>query len=305
MQQDRPSITALRVAMARAAHQVIDAAPRVFDDPFALRILGAERAAEVQRGGRRLRSIFARRMRAFVVARSRVAEDELAQGVERGVRQYVVLGAGLDTFALRNPYAAQGLRAFEVDHPATQAWKRQLLAQAGLQDAATFVPVDFAAQSWLDALRASGFRDDVPTHVAWLGVAMYLSPADVTATLGAVASLARGSSIVFDYLLPASELGLAHRALIGVLGSLLSAIREPLRSSFTPAALGTLLQGRGYVEIADLGAEELNARFFSGRATACRPATSRASCARGPSARLPAGSRGSAAPAAAACARGA
>ena len=267
MEQDRTSVTALRVAMSRAAHQVFDAPPRVFDDPLALRILGPERAAQVEAGGRRYRSVFARRMRAFLVARSRMAEDELALGVQRGVRQYVVLGAGLDTFACRNPYAARDLRVFEVDHPATQAFKQRMLAGAGLQASgqATFVPVDFATQSWLEALRQAGWRSDVPTHFAWLGVTMYLSTSDVEATLHAVGSLPTGSSIVFDYLLPASELGLAHRAVLGVLGTLLSAVREPLRSSFTPASLRALLQEKGFADIEDAGAGELNARFFADR----------------------------------------
>src|SRR6059058_5976368 len=181
MKKDTPSKTAWRVALARAAHQVIDPAPRVFDDPIALRIVGEAHAQALRSGRGRHGATYARRMRAFVVARSRIAEDELAAAVARGVRQYVVLGAGLDTFAWRNPHAAAGLRVFEVDHPATQAWKRRLVAAAGLpvEGCAAFVPVEFETQSWLGALLSAGFRPDVPTHFAWLGVTMYLSRAQI------------------------------------------------------------------------------------------------------------------------------
>src|SRR5262249_25572312 len=145
--RDRPSRTALRVALSRAAHQVLDE-PRILEDPLAMRIVGSEAAHELTAEPQRQQTTAARYLRAFVVAGSRVAEDTLASAVERGVAQYVVLGAGLDTFAYRNPHAPQ-LRVFEVDYPATQAWKQRQLAQAGIAvpDSLIYVPIDFDTQT--------------------------------------------------------------------------------------------------------------------------------------------------------------
>src|ERR1700684_280435 len=128
MQEGKFSRTAQRVAIRRAAHQLLDQ-PRVLDDPLALRIIGSE-AAEALRSDPKEDHAFSRAFRAFMAARSRYAEDELARAVARGVTQYVVLGAGLDTFAYRNPHA--GLHVFEVDHPATQVWKRERVPAAGI-----------------------------------------------------------------------------------------------------------------------------------------------------------------------------
>lgn len=154
---DRPSRTALRVALSRAAHQALDE-PRILDDPLAMRIVGASAARQLLAEPQSYQALPARYLRGFLVARSRVAEDTLAGAVARGVRQYVVLGAGLDTFAYRNPHTA--LRVFEVDYPATQAWKKQHLAQAdiAIPDSLIYVPVDFDTQSLTDSLYAAGLR---------------------------------------------------------------------------------------------------------------------------------------------------
>ena len=169
------SRTALRVAMRRASHQVLDR-PLVLEDPFAIRILPPDAAAEIGRDQERERGPFASALRAFIAVRSRFAEDEFVAAAARGVKQLVALGAGLDTFAWRNPHREAGVRIFEVDHPATQAWKRELIATAGLPDAAaTYVPVDFERQSLADCLRAAGFRTDSPAFFSWLGVVPYLT----------------------------------------------------------------------------------------------------------------------------------
>ncbi|MGE5190665.1 MAG: class I SAM-dependent methyltransferase [Gemmatimonadota bacterium] len=156
MKEGGPSATALRVAMRRAAHQVLDD-PRVFDDPLALRIVGAEDVPEPRPDPAWAeRSSPARGLRAFLAARCRYAEDELRVAVGRGTRQYVVLGAGLDTFACRNPYPADVLRVFEVDHPATQSWKRARLEDAGIAipGTLTFAPVDLERVTLEEGLRA-------------------------------------------------------------------------------------------------------------------------------------------------------
>src|SRR5580658_731298 len=178
MQEGKFSRTARRVAIRRAAHQLLDH-PRVLDDPLALRIIGVE-ACEELRSNPKEHHAFSRAFRAFMAARSRYAEDELARAVAQGVTQYgvtqyVVLGAGLDTFAYRNPHA--GLRVFEVDHPATQAWKREQLEAADIQipSSLTFVPIDFEQQTLADGLAPSGFNPKASAFFSWLGVTPYLT----------------------------------------------------------------------------------------------------------------------------------
>src|SRR5882757_2402489 len=162
MQDARPSKTALRVALRRAAHQLYDAKPLVLDDPIAVPILGDTYAEELHRTPTRPDRPFSVALRAFLVARSRYAEDNLAQAVSEGVTQYVLLGAGLDTFAHRNPYPH--LRVFEVDHPATQQWKRELLHKNSIPipSTLTFAPVDFETQSLPAQLAAAGFNPQAP-----------------------------------------------------------------------------------------------------------------------------------------------
>src|SRR4051795_1405761 len=170
MREGQGSRTADRVAERRAAHQVRDR-PLVLDDPIALRVIRPEVAHEL-RTNPPMREATKRGpyLRAFFVMRSRFAEDELAKAVADGVRQYVVLGAGFDTFAYRNPFPE--LRVFEVDHPDTQAVKRRRLADAGIEIPAslTFVSIDFNTTALADALRASGFDDSQPAFFSWLGV---------------------------------------------------------------------------------------------------------------------------------------
>jgi methyltransferase (TIGR00027 family) len=206
-----------------------------------------------------------RALRAFLAARSRVAEDALAEAVARGVRRYVLLGAGLDTFAYRNPHAE--LRVFEVDHPDTQAMKRRRLADAGVTvpDDATFVAIDFAADALGPTLRAAGL--DAPAFFAWLGVTPYLEPDTVLGTLDAVAPFcAGGGGIVFDYSVPATSLAPERRRAYEALSARVAAAGEPFRSAFAPSALIATLERMGFRTIQDLGADELNARYFADRA---------------------------------------
>src|ERR1700692_1658268 len=168
MEQAVASRTALSVALRRAAHQIYDS-PVVFDDPIAVGILGATYAEQLRRTPLRTDRPFSTALRAFLVARSRYAEDNLRRAVSRGVDQYVLLGAGLDTFAYRNPYAH--LRVFEVDHPATQQWKRELLQpnHIAIPESITYTPVDFERQSLAGQLRHAGLNRRAPAFFAWLG----------------------------------------------------------------------------------------------------------------------------------------
>ncbi len=188
MEEARPSKTALRVALRRAAHQLYDARPLVLDDPIAVAILGDTYAEELRRTPTRPDRPFSVSLRAFLVARSRYAEDTLARAVAHGVTQYVLLGAGLDTFAHRNPHPQ--LHVFEVDHPATQEWKRELLVAGALPAPAdlTYAPVDFERQSLREQLHAAGFDPAVPTFFAWLGVVPYLTLEAFRSTIAFIAA---------------------------------------------------------------------------------------------------------------------
>jgi len=261
MQNAQPSRTAQRVAMRRAAHQLLDH-PRVFDDPLAVAIADGkpEPSADAQQP-------FSRALRAFLVVRSRYAEDQLALATARGVRQYVVLGAGLDTFAYRNPLRSLGLHVFEVDHPATQEWKRAQLRQAGIAVPAdmTFAAVDFERQSLHDGLIAAGFDKQQPAFFSWLGVTPYLSRPAFDATVQFIAGLPSRSGVVFDFAVERSLLSRLQQIALDALAERVARAGEPFQLFFDPAALLRDLKRLGFGHIEDLNCDQINARYFSGR----------------------------------------
>lgn len=265
LQSGRPSATAWSVALRRAAHQLADHPP-VLDDPLALRILGREGEAAVSSSRIGGDGTFARGLRAFMAVRSRFAEDRLAQAHAAGLRQYVVLGAGLDTFAYRNPWP--DLRVFEVDHPASQAWKRGRLAGAGIAIPANlaFAAVDFERQTLAEGLAAGGFDAGRPAFVSWLGVVPYLTEAAVFETLAWVAALKPGSEVVFDFGVTKDQLGLGARLILAAISARVAAAGEPFRTLFAPEELRRRLLDMGFSEAEVLGSAELNARYFDGRA---------------------------------------
>lgn len=262
MQHAIPSRTALRVALRRGAHQLHDS-PLVFNDPLAVAVLGSTYAEELQRTPLREDRPFSIALRAFLVARSRYAEDNLKKAVDRGVRQYVLLGAGLDTFAYRNPFAQ--LHVFEVDHPATQQWKRELLQCSGIPipDSLTYAPVDFERQSLSTQLSDAGFDHRVPTFFGWLGVVPYLTLEAFRATVAFIAAQPAGSGLTLDYGQPRSVLPLLERLAHDSLASRVEKAGEPFRLFFTPAEMAAELSC--FHSIEDLGALEMNARYFSER----------------------------------------
>ncbi|MBS1815186.1 MAG: class I SAM-dependent methyltransferase [Acidobacteria bacterium] len=259
MQEARPSRTALRVALRRAAHQTVDS-PLVFRDPLAERILGPH--AEELRAPQRTSS---RVLRAFLVARSRYAEDTLALGIENGITQYVLLGAGLDTFAYRNPFP--NLRIFEVDHPATQAWKLDLLSSSriAVPPTVTHVPVDFEHQALATRLSQSGFRTDKPAFFAWLGVVPYLTEPAFQSTLHVIASQPPGSGFVMDYAPPPETLSTLERMAFDSLAARVAMVGEPFQLFFTPSDLASRLHTAGFTQIEDLGRDAINQRYFHNR----------------------------------------
>jgi methyltransferase (TIGR00027 family) len=269
MQEAQPSRTAMRVALRRAAHQLFDR-PLVFDDPLALAIIGSTAAAALRNDPDAEHGRFARSLRAFMAVRSRIAEDALARAVCRGATQYVVLGAGLDTFAYRNPYPA--LRVFEVDYPATQEWKRRMLGEASIAipSSLTFAPVDFERQTLAGGLALAGFDAHAPSFFSWLGVTMYLSDEAIASTLALVASTPDGGGLAFDYAVPRSSLGFMERLAFDAVARRVEAAGEPFRTFFDPAELRARLAQLGFTAIEDLGGDELNARYFSSRVDGLR-----------------------------------
>jgi len=237
---------------------------RIFSDPLALRILGEDaesiaRKAEERPSGHR--------MRLFIAVRTRFAEDALAAAFESGVRQVVVLGAGLDTYACRNPFGER-LRVFEVDHPATQAWKRQLFQDAAipLPSALTLVPVDFERETLAAPLAAAGFDRTQQTFFTWLGVVPYLRQEAVWSTLAFIASLPSGAHVVFDYSDPPESLSPERRAVYERRARRVAGLGEAWITYFETSQLHAKLAALGFGEIEDLGPIQIASRYFPGRA---------------------------------------
>lgn len=261
METGRPSRTAFRVAQRRAIHQVLDQPP-VLNDPIAIPLLGRDFTYDPEQESTR----FARAFRAFMVARSRLAEDQLAQAVSQGLNQYVVLGAGLDTFAYRNPFAQ--IRVFEVDFPATQQWKRSLLAAASIPIPANliFVPLDFEHMTLADGLASAGFDSAQSAFFGWLGVVPYLSSPAFRSTLETIGRLPAGSGVCFDFAQPPETIEPEYLPAFQALAARVAAAGEPFRLFFTPAELEQEFRAAGFTRIEIRAPGELNDMYFEGRA---------------------------------------
>jgi methyltransferase (TIGR00027 family) len=268
LEAGQPSRTARSTALQRAAHQLLET-PHVFEDPVALRIFGAQGVAWLGRNLDYYRTASSRAMRAFLVMRSRYAEDQLALAVSRGVMQYVVLGAGLDTFAYRNPH--RRLRVFEVDHPSTQAWKRSRLQEQAIDipRSLTFAPVDFETQTLADGLKAARFRADRPAFFSWLGVTIYLSKEAVAGTLATIAGV-KGSQVVFDFAPPSDTISPQERVSREKSAASVAKAGEPWINFYHPGALAEELRASGYSAARALGSEEMNERYFRFRSDGFR-----------------------------------
>ena len=262
MQTGEPSRTARAAAFHRAAHQVLEQG-RIFTDPLALRILDRDERAIAQEAASHPSG---RKMRIFIAVRTRFAEDALAAACERGVRQLVVLGAGLDTYAYRGAMRGR-LRIWEVDHPATQAWKRQRLADAGIPLPAnlTFAPVDFERETLAGGLAAAGFEAREQTFFTWLGVVPYLTEEAVRSTLGFIAGLPHGAQVVFDYADPPETLSPEMRLEHERRSARVAGVGEPFRHYFEAGKLRAKLLELGFGEVEDLGPPQIAARYFPDR----------------------------------------
>jgi methyltransferase (TIGR00027 family) len=271
-QQDvAPDSTAARVALWRALHLEVDAPPHVLEDDIGLKLLAPEQ------GWRRRGDMdpqFTRPFRASIVARARFIEDVVEEHACRGLSQYVILGAGLDSFAQRRPEVASRLRVFEIDRPGPQAWKRRRLIELGfgVPDWLRFVAVDFeAGGSWRDGLVTAGFDDSKPAVVASTGVSMYITKDANAATLRQVAALPPGSVLAMTFLLPLEladpELGPGLQA--AVKGARASG--TPFISFFTPPEIVALAREAGFREARHVTAADLIQRYFAHRTDGLRP----------------------------------
>jgi methyltransferase (TIGR00027 family) len=261
MQTGNASRTALGVANRRAVHQLLDHPP-VLNDPVAIPILGPQFEIDHERQ----KHPVARAFRAFMAARSRYVEDNLAAAVESGVAQYVILGAGLDTFAYRNRFPQ--LRVFEVDFPATQEWKRGLLQAAGIPEPAnlTYVPLDFEHRTLHQGLSEAGFNSQLPAFFGWLGVVPYLTLPAFRSTIDLVAAMPKGSGISFDYALSAEDLSPARQKQREALAARVAAVGEPFKLFFRSEQLDNELRSAGFQRIEQLDTQDVNQRYFSKRA---------------------------------------
>jgi methyltransferase (TIGR00027 family) len=266
-----PDSTAVRVALWRALHAQIDPPPHVIEDAIGLQLAAPEKN---WRGRPDMDPEFTRPFRASIVARARFIEDLVVEQMSRGVTQYVILGAGLDTFVQRRQDIAGKLRVFEIDRPGPQAWKRRRLEETGLgvPDGLTLVPVDFeAGDAWWQQLTTRGFDAGQPAVVSSTGVSMYLTHEAISATLRQVATLAPGSVFAMSFMVPVEMTEPDIRPSIerAVMGARASG--TPFLSLFTPPEMVALALTAGFKEARHVSAAALTQRYFAGRTDGLRP----------------------------------
>ena len=266
-----PDSTAVRVALWRALHVQVDPPPHVFEDQIGLKLAapgeGWRHRPDMDPEGTKL-------FRASIVARARFIDDLIVEQVGRGVRQYVILGAGLDTFAQRRPEVASRLLVFEVDRPGPQAWKRQRLIELGFDIPGwlRLVPVDFeAGDRWWQKLTAAGFDASKLAVVASTGVSMYLTKNAITDTLRQVAGLAQGSTLAMTFLLPLEFADSTVRPGLQMAEKGARASGTPFISFFTPTEMLELAHEAGFRRVQHIPAAALTERYFADRTDGLRP----------------------------------
>ena len=272
-QAREPESTAVRVALWRALHAEIDPPPHVLEDEIGLQMVapsdGWRARPDMDPDG-------TRGFRASIVARARFIEDLVAEQAGRGVSQYVLLGAGLDTFAQRRPEIASRMRVFEVDQPGPQAWKRQRLTELGygVPDWLRLVPVNFEQNgSWWQQLAVAGFDPGQPAVVASTGVSMYLSKDATAATLRQLAGLAPGSTLAMTFLLPRDLLGDADRAGLQAADQGARASGTPFVSFYAPQEMLAMAREAGFADVRHVSGASLGERYFAGRSDGLRPSS--------------------------------
>ena len=260
-----PSRTAVGVAALRAAHLLFDGPPSILDDTIAIQLIDPDMRARLDAPGAAEHVAKVEPLRVHVIVRSRYAEDCLQEAVRRGVTQYVILGAGLDTFAWRQPVWSAPVQIYEIDHPGSQQDKQDRLARAGLARPPnlTFVPVDFETEPLGERLREAGVDPRQPTFLSWLGVTPYLDESAIDDVLRVIVTGAPGTEVVFTFA-PLGDTPSAVAAMAAVLG-------EVFRSHFTPEGLDAKLRAFGFAEVSFLTPEDAAARYFAGRSDGLTP----------------------------------
>ena len=265
-----PDNTAIRTALWRALHVLADPPPHVFDDTVGLKL------ASPQEGWRERpdMSAFTRPFRASILARARFIEDLVEEQAAHGIDQYVILGAGLDTFAQRRPELSSRMRVFEIDQPGPQAWKRRRLIELGfgIPPHLQLVPVAFEAgdDGW-ECLAAAGFDTAKPAVVASAGVSMYLTRDAIVETLRRVAALAPGSTFAMSFMLPVEMLGPEIRTGVERAAAGAKASGTPFLSFFTPSQMLALAREAGFRQARHVSAASLAKRYFANRTDGLRP----------------------------------
>jgi methyltransferase (TIGR00027 family) len=267
----KPDTTAVRVSLWRAMHVQVDPPRHVLEDEIGIKLVAPDDSWRLRPD---MDPAATRFFRASIVARARFIEDMIVEQAGCGVEQYVILGAGLDTFAQRRPEIASKLRLFEVDQSGPQTWKRQRLIELGfgIPEWLRLVPVDFeAGNSWWERLKIAGFDPDRPAVVASAGVSMYLTKDAISATLRQVAALAPGSMFAMTFLLPLALADREARPLLQFAEKGAQAQGTPFISFFTPAEMLTLAREAGFREVQHVSAGALAQRYFAGRTDGLRP----------------------------------
>jgi methyltransferase (TIGR00027 family) len=258
MKDQTASKTALATAYIRAAHQLLDDKPLLLADPATLPLLGTHAAETIRGALARHQSPVGKALRAHVVLRARFTEDRLEAAAAKGVARYILIGAGFDSFALRQPPWARALEIVEVDHPATQSAKRELIAKAGLLEPGNliFAPADFERDGLGEVLARCGIDPGEPAFFSWLGVTMYLEEAAINATLRAIAAFAPGSEVALTFRQPLDENSSMLAARVSDLG-------EPFVTFFTPEEIEAKLRHTGFSDIDFLTPQKAEALYFT------------------------------------------
>jgi len=274
MEEGGSSRTAIWTATLRAAHYLLDREPKILDDPFARAFAGFSTDEELLKGLNALVYPDLARMRTLFALRNRYAEDELVRTIEHGISQYIILGAGLDSFAYRRPDLLRTIDVYEVDHPASQTWKRARIEDLGIKIPARlhYVPIDFERETLTAGLAAAGVNFNAPTFFSWLGVTQYLSSTAVLGTLREIAELAApGSEIVFQFIVPAATLAGEESSLVTALAAQAAAVGEPWLSFFEPGDLEAHLRQMGFGKVFHFGPQQATERYLLGRTDGLRP----------------------------------
>jgi methyltransferase (TIGR00027 family) len=267
-----PDSTAVRTALWRALHLEVDAPPHILEDRIGLQLVGPD---PDWRQRPDMNEYATPGVRASIVARARFIDDLVTEQAEQGVGQYVLLGAGLDTFAQRRPEIASRIMLFEVDQPGPQAWKRQRLVETGLgiPEWLRFVPVDFETTSWWDSLLANGFDADKPAVITSLGVSMYLTREATTATLRQSAALAAGSTLAMTFLKPVELVAAEEQEMHRATDAAARASGTPFISYYAPDEILEMAREAGFATARHVTADDYTQRYFADRTDGLRPFT--------------------------------